>query len=423
MELVIKMEMPKEELLSICQLIYEAHQIPVYYVNTLGEVEYEISTSDMRRNPYDVPFKQQISVYSNEEDSNDFPIFFSNSNLNFFFINLKIENHFLGSIIAGPVLESEISDANITKIVDAFKGNVNKRKLIDYYHSIPIIDKQQLLAISLLMYFLIYRKKLDKSFVIQNNHELNRVNIESEDLALELSNGRRNLIFHSNLSYERVLLDYVKHGQKDKLKDIFDYSIIGEAELGLLSKRNRLRSEKNLMITGIALVCRAAIEGGLNDELAFTLSDFYIQQLEELGSLKAILKLTEEAISDFTNRVHQLNEAKYSASITACQNYIYNHLYGDISLDHLAEICHLSPNYLSSLFKKEVGISISEFIQQLRIDEAKKLLDLTNYSIAEIGTFLNFNDQSYFIKTFKKHTGFTPKQYRGRERGTGSLSQ
>ncbi|MED3574168.1 helix-turn-helix domain-containing protein [Cytobacillus praedii] len=417
------MEMPKEELLSICQLIYEAHQIPVYYVNTLGEVEYEISTSDMRRNPYDVPFKQQISVYSNEEDSNDFPIFFSNSNLNFFFINLKIENHFLGSIIAGPVLESEISDANITKIVDAFKGNVNKRKLIDYYHSIPIIDKQQLLAISLLMYFLIYRKKLDKSFVIQNNHELNRVNIESEDLALELSNGRRNLIFHSNLSYERVLLDYVKHGQKDKLKDIFDYSIIGEAELGLLSKRNRLRSEKNLMITGIALVCRAAIEGGLNDELAFTLSDFYIQQLEELGSLKAILKLTEEAISDFTNRVHQLNEAKYSASITACQNYIYNHLYGDISLDHLAEICHLSPNYLSSLFKKEVGISISEFIQQLRIDEAKKLLDLTNYSIAEIGTFLNFNDQSYFIKTFKKHTGFTPKQYRGRERGTGSLSQ
>ncbi len=422
MELVIKMDTQKEELKAICQLIFEAHQIPVYYINQLGEVEYERSMSDMRRNPYDVPFKQQISVYSNEEDPSDFPIFFSNSNLNFFFINLKIEDHFLGSIIVGPVLETEISDANITKIVDAFKGNVNKRKLIDYYHSIPIIDKQQLLAISLLMYFLIYRKKLDKSFVIQNNHQLNLVNIESENLDLELSKGRRNLIFHSNLSYERVLLDYVKHGQKDKLKDIFDYSIIGEAELGLLSKRNRLRSEKNLMITGIALVCRAAIEGGLNDELAFTLSDFYIQQLEELGSLKAILKLTEEAISDFTNRVHQLNEAKYSAPITACQNYIYNHLYGDISLDHLAEICHLSPNYLSSLFKKEVGIPISEFIQQLRIDEAKKLLDLTNYSIAEIGTFLNFNDQSYFIKTFKKHTGLTPKQYR-RDRGTESLSQ
>ncbi|WP_313801847.1 helix-turn-helix domain-containing protein [Cytobacillus sp.] len=417
------MELADEDLRYFCQLINEAHHIPVYYVNQFGEFEYEFSTIALQQNPYDFPFKQQISIYSNEEDPTDFPIFLSNSNLNFFFIHLKRENHFLGSIIVGPVLEAEISDENITKIVDAYKGSVNKRKLIDYYHSIPIIDKQQLLAISLLMYDLIYRKKLDKSFVIQNNTALNLVNIESKDLDLELSKGRQNLIFHSNLSYERVLLDYVKHGQKDKLKDIFDYSIIGEAELGLLSKRNRLRSEKNLMITGIALVCRAAIEGGLNDEIAFTLSDFYIQQLEELGSLKAILKLTEEAISDFTNRVHQLNEAKYSAPITACQNYIYNHLYGDISLDHLAELCHLSPNYLSSLFKKEVGIPISEFIQQLRIDEAKKLLDLTNYSIAEIGTFLNFNDQSYFIKTFKKHTGLTPKQYRKRDRGTGSLSQ
>jgi YSIRK-targeted surface antigen transcriptional regulator len=413
------MELAKDELKYICQLIYEAHQIPVYYVNHFGEFEFALSTSNMQQNPYDAPFKQQISVYSNEEDPHDFPIFFSNSNMNFFFINLKRQKQFFGSIIVGPVLESEMNDEIITKIIDAFKGKVNNRKLIDYYHSIPIMDKQRLLTISLLLYYLVYQKKLDRTFVIQKNHTLNHVKIDSENLDLELLNGRRNFIFHSNLSYERVLLDYVKHGRKDKLKDIFDYSIVGEAELGLLSKRNRLRSEKNLMITGIALVCRAAIEGGLNDELAFTLNDFYIQQLEELSSLNAILKLTEEAISDFTNRVHQLNEAKYSAAITACLHYIYNHLYGDITLDNLAEICHLSPNYLSSLFKKEVGSSINKYIQQLRVDEAKRLLDLTNYSIAEISAMLNFNDQSYFIKTFKKHTGVTPKQYKNNHTSIG----
>jgi YSIRK-targeted surface antigen transcriptional regulator len=296
--------------------------------------------------------------------------------------------------------------------MDAFNGNLNKRKLIEYYHSIPIIDSQQFLSISLLVYYLMYHKKLDKTMVIQNNKTLALDMIELENPDLELSKGRRNFIFHSNLSYERVLLDYVKNGRIDKLKDIFDYSIVGEAELGLLSKRNRLRSEKNLMITGIALVCRAAIEGGLNDETAFTLSDFYIQQLEELGSLKAILKLTEEAIMDFTKRVHQLNEERYSPTITACQHYIYDHLYDEITLDHLAQMCRLSPNYLSSVFKKEVGIPISEYIQRQRVDEAKKLLLLTNYSISDIGTWLNFNDQSYFIKIFKKYTGLTPKQFR-----------
>ncbi|CAH2714097.1 HTH-type transcriptional activator RhaR [Neobacillus rhizosphaerae] len=406
------MDISKEDLQYICQLISEVHQIPVYYMNQFGEFEYEFSRSDLRSNHYYVPFKEQISVYTYEEDPNDYPIFFSNSNLNFFFVNLKKTNHFLGTIIVGPALESAILDENITKIMDAFKGNVNKRDLIEYYQSIPIIDHYQLLTISLMVYYLIYHKTLDKTFVLENNKPLDLVIIESENLDLELSKGRRNFIFHSNLSYERVLLDYVKNGRIDKLKDIFEYSIVGEAELGLLSRRNRLRSEKNLMITGIALVCRAAIEGGLNEETAITLSDYYIQQLEELGNLKAILKLTEEAISDFTYRVHQLNEEKYSAPITACQHYIYNHLYGDITLDHLAEMCRLSPNYLSSLFKKEVGIPLSEYIQRHRVDEAKKLLVLTNYSISDISMWLNFNDQSYFIKIFKKYTGLTQRQFR-----------
>lgn len=406
------MEIVILDLQYICELIYEAHQIPVYYVNQFGEIEYEFSSRDLQGHSYYNQFKEQISVYTYEENSKDFPIFFSNSNLNFFFVNLKKTNRFLGTIILGPTLESEICDENISKILDAFKGNLNKRKLIEYYRSIPIIDNQQFLTISLLVYYLIYHKKLDKTMVTQNNKALTLDMIKLENPDLELSKGRRNFIFHSNLSYERVLLDYVKKGQINKIKDIFDYSIVGEAELGLLSKRNRLRSEKNLMITGIALVCRAAIEGGLNNETAFTLSDFYIQQLEELRSLKGILKLMEEAIMDFTNRVHQLNVEKYSATITACQHYIYDHLYDDIKLDHLAQMCHLSPNYLSSLFKKEVGTPLSEYIQRQRVDEAKKLLLLTNYSILDISMWLNFNDQSYFIKIFKKYTGLTPRQFR-----------
>ncbi|MFB7140503.1 helix-turn-helix domain-containing protein [Gottfriedia sp. NPDC056225] len=406
------MEIAIQDLQYICELIYKAHKIPVYYVNQFGEIVYEFSSRDLGNHPYYSQFKEQISVYTYEDNPKDFPIFFSNSNLNFFFVNLIKTNLFLGTIILGPTLESEISVEMISKIMDAFNGNLNKRKLIEYYHSIPIIGSQQFLSISLLVYYLIYHKKLDKTMVIQNNEALSLDMIEIENLDLELSKGRSNFIFHSNLSYERVLLEYVKNGRIDKLKDIFDYSIVGEAELGLLSKRNRLRSEKNLMITGIALVCRAAIEGGLYDETAFTLSDFYIQQLEELESLNAILKLTEEAIMDFTKRVHQLNEEKYSPTITACQHYIYDHLYDDITLDHLAKMSRLSPNYLSSVFKKEVGIPISEYIQRQRIEESKKLLQLTNYSISDIGTSLNFNDQSYFIKIFKKYTGLTPKQFK-----------
>jgi YesN/AraC family two-component response regulator len=72
----------------------------------------------------------------------------------------------------------------------------------------------------------------------------------------------------------------------------------------------------------------------------------------------------------------------------------------------------LSPNYVSALFKKEVGMTVSEYIQQSKIDEAKKLISYSKTPISEICSLLNFTDQSYFTKVFKKHTGTTPKQYR-----------
>ncbi|WP_249649209.1 AraC family transcriptional regulator, partial [Lysinibacillus sp. D4B2_S17] len=83
-------------------------------------------------------------------------------------------------------------------------------------------------------------------------------------------------------------------------------------------------------------------------------------------------------------------------------------------LDQFSAICHLSSNYLSSLFKKEVGISLSEYIHQQKIEEAKKLLTFTNYPILDIGSLLNFTDHSYDIKVFKKFPGITPKQYRNK---------
>ncbi|WMT42127.1 AraC family transcriptional regulator [Paenibacillus sp. D2_2] len=169
------------------------------------------------------------------------------------------------------------------------------------------------------------------------------------------------------------------------------------------------------MIIGIALICRAAIEGGLNEEAALTLNDYYIQQLEEEEQISGINTVIEEAVSEFTHRVANLNEQRYSAPIQACQHYISDHLYEDITLEQLAGLSFLSPNYLSSMFKKKVGVSISEYIQRERIHEAMKLLTLTQYPISDICSWLNFHDQSYFIKVFKKFTGMTPRQYRNAE--------
>ena len=179
----------------------------------------------------------------------------------------------------------------------------------------------------------------------------------------------------------------------------------------MLSK-NPLRNQKNLFICSVTIAARAAIEGGLDSELAFTLSDSYIQHVEELNEIGQIASLYLKMLTDFTCRVHRLKSMNYSNTIIKCRDYITNHIYENITLSQLSKVLSVSSNYLSEKFKKEVGMTISEFIQKEKVEEAKRLLSSTNNSILDICVSLNFTDQSYFTKIFKKVTGITPNQYR-----------
>lgn len=89
------------------------------------------------------------------------------------------------------------------------------------------------------------------------------------------------------------------------------------------------------------------------------------------------------------------------------ENYAYR-----ITLPDVASEAHLNPAYFSSLFKQSTGISFKEYLNLVRIEESKRLLITTEFSIIDIAIGIGFEDQSYFSKVFKKYTGVTPKQFR-----------
>lgn len=118
------------------------------------------------------------------------------------------------------------------------------------------------------------------------------------------------------------------------------------------------------------------------------------------------------ALCDFADSVRDNRRSKQSRTSALCQNYIFNHLYEEITLGRLAEIAGMNASYLSHLFKKETGLAVTDYIQRERIEEAKRLMELPGITLSDIATRLHFNDQSYFTKVFKKYTGLTPRQYR-----------
>ncbi|MBS4197032.1 helix-turn-helix domain-containing protein [Lederbergia citri] len=278
-----------------------------------------------------------------------------------------------------------------------------KGELIDYFHSVRVMNKERLKHLGSLLYYFVNNQKLDIE-----NVEATR-SIENPDMLI--SKTKQELSFHYSYLYEKRLLQLIKDGNIEGLQQTTSVQP-QNGRFGTLSMKSMIRSEKNLVIAAVTLATRAALEGGVPSEEAYTVSDMYIQMLEELHEINDILHIRNDAIFDFTERVAKYKGRNYSKPILFSLKYIQKHLYEDISLAQLSQLIKMNPSYVSQLFKKEVGVTLNEYILRTKIEEAQKLLSLTNYSITDIYAMLNFYDQSHFSKVFKKYSGVTPKQYR-----------
>lgn len=142
------------------------------------------------------------------------------------------------------------------------------------------------------------------------------------------------------------------------------------------------------------------------------MSDISIQKVEETFDLQKVLLIGDNLLFSLVDRMNENRESAHSKAVNTCKNYIFNHIFEQISIKDLADLVHLNPVYLSQLFKKETNKPIGKYIQEEKIKEAQKLLIQTDYSVADICMLLHFNNQSHFSSLFKKFTGVTPNQYR-----------
>ena len=105
-------------------------------------------------------------------------------------------------------------------------------------------------------------------------------------------------------------------------------------------------------------------------------------------------------------------EKQEERAITGITRYLQEHLAEEISLSVLAEQFHLNPQYISQLFKSEIGVNFLAYLTNIRMEKAKKLLLTTSASIAEVAERSGYGDYRVFTKVFKKSEGITPSQYR-----------
>ena len=226
--------------------------------------------------------------------------------------------------------------------------------------------------------------------------------------------GRENNFIH--FQYEKEMLQY-------KLMQAGDDKAAEESHIMMLQgfKNSKLADDpvtnmKYLFICNATLMTRFAIEGGLDSETAYNTSDLYIYNMNNCSSLEEVLDLHYEMVEYFTKCMQNLKKDNIiSKHVSLCMDYIDQHLNEKISLEQLADYTELNPSYLSALFKKETGQSVSYYILKRRLEVAENMLKNTDYSCSEISSFLAFNSQSHFTEAFRRKNGITPKQFRNRE--------
>lgn len=204
----------------------------------------------------------------------------------------------------------------------------------------------------------------------------------------------------------------IKSGNISKVRDFCKEELINKEGLGTLSL-DAVQNLKYHFVVTTALVTRYCIEGGMDLATAYSLSDFYIQKADACSTLQEVSDLHPIMCEDYTKRMKALSKQKVcSKHIADCLDYIYDHLHTRITIEDLSAHVSLNPSYLSRLFKKEVGIPVSTYIQEKKIETARNMLIYSEHTLSEIASTLAFPSQSYFTEIFRKKTGLTPTEYR-----------
>ena len=315
-------------------------------------------------------------------------------------------------IIFGAFLQDEISEGTISNMIR--NGTVpfhKKRELQEYYKSLPIFNEDKIFYISKLIENMFDKTEND---LIKDKNKTIKSYSSKDEYYEKIKQNRINVFSHSSYANEQKISETIKNGDTENAKKILnEINLYPHAKLAV----DEIRSYKNSMICSCTFMTRAAISGGVNPDEAFTLSDTYINRIENIQNINELENFEAIMVEGFTEMVNSIKTNKYSRSILNAMNYIDEHLCENLRIKDIAKNSYLNPSYLSNLFHKETNMTISEWIMEKRIKESAFSVSNTNEEIADIAFLYHFCSQSYDIKCFKKVYGITPGEYRNMKKG------
>ncbi len=236
----------------------------------------------------------------------------------------------------------------------------------------------------------------------------------SQKLFLQGEENIKHLSSEREFSFYQAIANGDKALVEKKYQNYLDHkaNTTSDRRNGILSE-DPLQNRKYHFAILAAFVSRFCEEAGMSREVALSMTDVYILRADKTRDIDTLEELQHMMVLDFTERMKNYRTDKvYSKQISKCIDYIYDNLSQKLRISEIAEYLGMTSAYLSKLFSKEVGMSLSNYIRERRLYAAAQLLQFSDYTIAEISEYFDFSSQSHFTSTFQAKFGMTPKKYR-----------
>ena len=327
-------------------------------------------------------------------------------------------------VLMGPVFTGESSLKGIEDSMRAMNFSVQmQQNLIQKLKKVPVMSMSVFEQYTSMLHYLItnepevyvkrnYQHRID---LVDENPKsilssLTKSSEESEKENLSVWQERSNLL-------EDSIMKAVKEGNLyfslNQVMGDQEWLPPSNVSINHYHTKEVNRDEKNTIIILTALCTRAAMEGGLAVKTAQALENDYISRAERAQTVTELMVINREMIHDFIEKVHQTKSVpQISQPIQECCDYIQRNLLSTLELEEIAKYTGYTEYYLTRKFKKEMGIHLTDYIKESKIELAKVWLLTTNKSIQEISDEMHFSTRNYFSKVFREKVGISPGMYR-----------
>ena len=303
----------------------------------------------------------------------------------------------------GPIFSGKDSLLILRKKLDTYNLSVSLRtRMFRTFEEIPVVPFHILRQYAVMLKYTLNSRKIS----INDIEVVNIIPGEEKDVQFGTSERHFGI-----WEAEQNLCRMIEEGSP-RYKEMLKASSLMSSGMKV-DYGDTLRSHKNNILVLLILCSRASMRGGLSPEIAYNLNDYYAQKIEQCQSMADTTKLGAQILEDYVARVRESREnPDVSDSIRNSCEYIKAHLTEPIHVKKLAQQSGYAEYYFSHKFKKEMGVSVKEYILHEKIEQAKVMLTSSDESIQKIGDSLAFGSRSYFYTCFQKAEGMSPSEYR-----------